>query len=105
MVAMIGRKITRGQGLYRVLVIAVRGARLAHLDQRFHARSASFRDELVLGLEMSIETAAGEASRLHQLIHTGGLDSVTAEFRGGRLDDATVRPGGFSPRLLHAMPS
>jgi hypothetical protein len=62
--------------------------------------------ELVLGLVMSIETAVGEAGSLHQLIHTGGgLDPVTAEFRGGRLDNATARPGGFSLRLLHAMPS
>ena len=72
-----------------------------NLDDLLHAHSAGFRDGLVLGLAMSIGPTVGEASGPHQLIHTGGgLDPVTGEFRGGRLDDATVRPGENATQCL-----
>ena len=60
--------------------------------------------QIVLGFEMGVEAAVGQAQRLHQRLQAGGTDAVAAKAQGRLLDDALMSLGLVIFRIAHGLP-
>ncbi|MNE24525.1 hypothetical protein D3C80_1178180 [compost metagenome] len=58
-------------------------------------------DQVVLGLEVGIKAAMGQAQRFHQRLQAGGTDAIAAKARRCFLDDPLVGLGFVVLRIAH----
>jgi hypothetical protein len=78
--------------------LAVAGA---HSDQQAVAGADHLGEQVVLGLEMGIERAAGQAGRQHDVVDVGAGIAAQPEQPGGVLEDLGPDAGGMAGAGRH----
>jgi hypothetical protein len=80
------------------------GVLRAELPEQPLARADDLGEQLLLGLEMGVERAAGQPGRQHDVVDAGAGIAAQPEQSGGMLEDLGPDAGGMAGARRHGMP-